>query len=180
MHARPMTIAPCMTWGILYTIPFRQPQSSESNQKLDWYQAECQTCSAFKHKTLPGTLHSGPYHPSSQLQKYVPLGACSQVPRTQGPWPSHPAWHEEYNIPFHSDSLKAPSLTRNWIGNKRNVRLTQPSKTKLYLAHRTLDRTTLHHNCKSLCHWELAHRCHGRKAHDRRTLHDMRNVIHHS
>ena len=39
----------------------------------------------------PGTLHSEPYHPSSHLQTLVPLGACSQVPCMQGPWPSHPA-----------------------------------------------------------------------------------------
>ena len=33
-----------------------------------------------KRELLPGTSHSGPYHPSSQLQKYVPFGACSQLP----------------------------------------------------------------------------------------------------
>ena len=40
---------------------------------------------------VPGTLHSGPYHPLSHAQKKVPFGACSQLPWMQGPWPSQPA-----------------------------------------------------------------------------------------
>ena len=44
-----------------------------------------------RHRGIPGTSHSIPYHPSSQLQTCVPFWASSQVPWIQGPWPSHPA-----------------------------------------------------------------------------------------
>ena len=49
------------------------------------------SCMLAPQTILPGTLHSTPYHPPSQLQTETPFSASSQVPWMQGPLPSHPA-----------------------------------------------------------------------------------------